>query len=97
MNLVTAMSCTKLPDLHEIFKYTHLKFTVYGRKDRYNDRQCSHASVGLAPMITKFVTILKRSPVALRLLRSCAQLVERTVNQSMYLELKTTCRLHLRG
>ena len=35
--------------LHEIFKYAHLKFTVYGRKHTYihNFRQCSHSSVGL--------------------------------------------------
>ena len=38
----------KLPDLHEIFKYTHLKFTVYGLKHTHNFCQCSHASVGLA-------------------------------------------------
>ena len=38
----------KLPGLHEIFKYVHLKFTVYGLKHTHNFRQCSHASVGLA-------------------------------------------------
>ena len=43
------IACTK--GLHEIIKYAHLKFTVYGRKHTYihthNFRQCSHASVGL--------------------------------------------------
>ena len=29
------IACTKLPCLHEIFKYAHLKFTVYGRKDTH--------------------------------------------------------------
>ena len=33
------IACTK--GLHEIFKYTHLKFTVYGRKHTHNFRQCS--------------------------------------------------------
>ena len=28
----TSTACTKLPGLHEIFKYAHLKFTIYGRK-----------------------------------------------------------------
>ena len=32
--------------LHEIFKCTHLKFTVYGRKHTHNFRKCSHTSVG---------------------------------------------------
>ena len=38
--------------LHEIFKCSHLKFTVYGRKHTdihtHNFRKCSYASVGLA-------------------------------------------------
>ena len=29
------IACTKLPGLHKIFKYGHLKFTVYGRKHTY--------------------------------------------------------------
>ena len=37
-------------DLHKIFEYAHLKFTVGGRSKQANIHtraQCSHASVGL--------------------------------------------------
>ena len=56
------IACTKLPCLHEIFKYARLKFTVYGRKDTHTSANAVTlvwGSLRLAPTILLFLHLLR--------------------------------------